>query len=44
LQSVRVKPIIEKLRTLGGSAQLVFDVIQYPFVLISAPTNYFSFI
>uniref|UniRef100_A0A0E0JCY2 Structural maintenance of chromosomes protein n=1 Tax=Oryza nivara TaxID=4536 RepID=A0A0E0JCY2_ORYNI len=25
LQSVRVKPIIEKLRTLGGSAQLVFD-------------------
>uniref|UniRef100_J3NFF3 Structural maintenance of chromosomes protein n=1 Tax=Oryza brachyantha TaxID=4533 RepID=J3NFF3_ORYBR len=31
LQSVRVKPIIEKLRTLGGSAQLVFDVIQYPF-------------
>ncbi|KAK3124176.1 hypothetical protein QOZ80_8AG0641550 [Eleusine coracana subsp. coracana] len=32
LQSVRVKPIIEKLRTLGGSAQLVFDVIQYPFL------------
>ncbi|CAD6245543.1 unnamed protein product [Miscanthus lutarioriparius] len=31
LQSVRVKPIIEKLRTLGGSAQLVFDVIQYPY-------------
>ncbi|KAL5229662.1 hypothetical protein ABZP36_028438 [Zizania latifolia] len=31
LQSMRVKPIIEKLRTLGGSAQLVFDVIQYPF-------------
>ena len=31
LQSVRVKPIVEKLRTLGGSAQLVFDVIQYPF-------------
>lgn len=29
LQSVRVKPIIEKLRTLGGSAQLVFDVIQF---------------
>ncbi|CAL5001681.1 unnamed protein product [Urochloa decumbens] len=28
LQSVHVKPIIEKLRTLGGSAQLVFDVIQ----------------
>ncbi|KAL6901022.1 hypothetical protein ACP4OV_005698 [Aristida adscensionis] len=25
LQSVRVKPIIEKLRTLGGTAQLVFD-------------------
>lgn len=31
LQSVLVKPTIEKLRTLGGSAQLVFDVIQYPF-------------
>lgn len=29
LQSVRVKPIIEKLRTLGGTAKLVFDVIQY---------------
>ncbi|KQJ94723.1 structural maintenance of chromosomes protein 1 isoform X2 [Brachypodium distachyon] len=29
LQSVRVKPIIEKLRTLGGSAQLIFDVIQF---------------
>ncbi|CAM0911489.1 unnamed protein product [Alopecurus aequalis] len=28
LQSVRVKPIIERLRTLGGSAQLIFDVIQ----------------
>ncbi|KAI0510191.1 hypothetical protein KFK09_010791 [Dendrobium nobile] len=25
LQSVRVKPIIEKLRTLGGTARLVFD-------------------
>ncbi|KAF7120178.1 hypothetical protein RHSIM_Rhsim13G0035400 [Rhododendron simsii] len=31
LQSVRVKPIIEKLRTLRGTAKLVFDVIQYPF-------------
>lgn len=30
LQSVRVKPIIERLRTLGGTAKLVFDVIQYP--------------
>lgn len=29
LQSVRVKPIIEKLRTLGGTAKLVFDVIQF---------------
>lgn len=29
LQSVRVKPIIERLRTLGGSAQLIFDVIQF---------------
>ncbi|THU67323.1 hypothetical protein C4D60_Mb05t23430 [Musa balbisiana] len=25
LQSIRVKPVIEKLRTLGGTAQLVFD-------------------
>ncbi|XP_028765493.1 structural maintenance of chromosomes protein 1 [Neltuma alba] len=29
LQSVRVKPIIERLRTLGGTAKLVFDVIQF---------------
>ncbi|KAK9087404.1 hypothetical protein Syun_029798 [Stephania yunnanensis] len=31
LHSIRVKPIIERLRTLGGTAKLVFDVIQYPF-------------
>ncbi|KAG0524006.1 hypothetical protein BDA96_07G172600 [Sorghum bicolor] len=36
LQSVRVKPIIEKLRTLGGSAQLVFDVIHFDRVLEKA--------
>ncbi|KAJ0051873.1 hypothetical protein Pint_01726 [Pistacia integerrima] len=30
LQSVRVKPIVERLRTLGGTAKLIFDVIQYP--------------
>ncbi|KAB1200942.1 Structural maintenance of chromosomes protein 1 [Morella rubra] len=30
LQSIRVKPITERLRTLGGTARLVFDVIQYP--------------
>ncbi|XVF21577.1 hypothetical protein REPUB_Repub12eG0101600 [Reevesia pubescens] len=30
LQSVRVKPIIERLRTLGGTVKLIFDVIQYP--------------
>ncbi|XP_021770180.1 structural maintenance of chromosomes protein 1-like [Chenopodium quinoa] len=29
LQSVRVKPIIERLRTLGGTAKLVYDVIQF---------------
>ncbi|VAI75573.1 unnamed protein product [Triticum turgidum subsp. durum] len=29
LQSIRVKPITERLRTLGGSAQLIFDVIQF---------------
>ncbi|KAI3801077.1 hypothetical protein L1987_29178 [Smallanthus sonchifolius] len=32
LHSVRVKPVIEKLRTLGGTAKLIFDVIQYPFI------------
>ncbi|KAI3772987.1 hypothetical protein L6452_04183 [Arctium lappa] len=39
LHSVRVKPIIEKLRTLRGTAKLIFDVIQYPFM-----PPYFSFI
>ncbi|XP_022640245.1 structural maintenance of chromosomes protein 1-like isoform X2 [Vigna radiata var. radiata] len=29
LESVRVKPIMERLRTLGGTAKLVFDVIQF---------------
>ncbi|KAM0944955.1 putative structural maintenance of chromosomes protein [Dioscorea sansibarensis] len=29
LQTVRVKPISERLRTLGGTAQLVFDAILY---------------
>ncbi|KAG9151144.1 hypothetical protein Leryth_002716 [Lithospermum erythrorhizon] len=29
LQSVRVRPVVEKLRTLGGTAKLVFDVIQF---------------
>ncbi|XP_057517637.1 structural maintenance of chromosomes protein 1 [Amaranthus tricolor] len=29
LQSVRVKPITERLRTLGGTAKLVYDVIQF---------------
>lgn len=29
LQSVRVKPIAEKLRSLGGTAKLVYDVIQF---------------
>ncbi|KAJ8749142.1 hypothetical protein K2173_013749 [Erythroxylum novogranatense] len=33
LQSVRVKPIIERLRALGGSAKLVYDVIQFDPVL-----------
>lgn len=33
LQSVRVKPIVERLRTLGGTAKLIFDVIQYPLEL-----------
>lgn len=30
LQSVRVKQINEKSRALGGTARLIFDVIQYP--------------
>lgn len=29
LQSVRIKPVVERLRTLGGTAMLVFDVIQF---------------
>ncbi|KAK7855539.1 structural maintenance of chromosomes protein 1 [Quercus suber] len=40
LQSIRVKPIIERLRALGGTAKLVFDVIQYPLLkLVSLPTH-----
>ncbi|KAK1267070.1 Structural maintenance of chromosomes protein 1 [Acorus gramineus] len=31
IQSVRVKPIAEKLRAMGGTAKLVFDIIQYLF-------------
>ncbi|KAL7087967.1 hypothetical protein ACP275_13G100800 [Erythranthe tilingii] len=29
LQSVRVKPVAERLRTLGGTAKLVFDVVDF---------------
>ncbi|KAA3459346.1 Structural maintenance of chromosomes 1A [Gossypium australe] len=29
LQSVRVKPIIERLRTLGGTAKLIFDAVLF---------------
>lgn len=29
LQSVRVKPIVERMRTLGGTAKLIYDVIQF---------------
>ncbi|KAI4340179.1 hypothetical protein MLD38_025042 [Melastoma candidum] len=36
LQSVRVKPIIERLRTLGGTSRLVFDVIQFDSALEKA--------
>ncbi|KAI3460958.1 hypothetical protein Pfo_017621 [Paulownia fortunei] len=36
LLSVRVKPVIEKLRALGGTAKLVFDVIQFDPVLEKA--------
>ncbi|GMI98700.1 TITAN8, STRUCTURAL MAINTENANCE OF CHROMOSOMES 1 [Hibiscus trionum] len=30
IQLVSVEPIIERLRTLGSTAKLIFDVIQYP--------------
>ncbi|KAK7267384.1 hypothetical protein RIF29_20056 [Crotalaria pallida] len=43
LQSIRVKPIMERLRTLGGKAKLVFDVIQYPFSLLAALKNMHKF-
>ncbi|KAL8029139.1 hypothetical protein ABFX02_14G208600 [Erythranthe guttata] len=36
LQSVRVKPVTERLRTLGGTAKLVFDVIEFDRVLEKA--------
>ncbi|KAJ8639255.1 hypothetical protein MRB53_015949 [Persea americana] len=36
LQSVRVKPVLEKLRTLGGTAKLIFDVIQFDLALEKA--------
>ncbi|XP_077250735.1 structural maintenance of chromosomes protein 1-like [Tasmannia lanceolata] len=36
VQSVRVKPVIEKLRTLGGTAKLIFDVIQFDLALEKA--------
>ncbi|KAH6810022.1 Structural maintenance of chromosomes family protein [Perilla frutescens var. frutescens] len=36
LLSVRVKPVIEKLRALGGSSKLAFDVIQFDPVLEKA--------
>ncbi|RZC80245.1 hypothetical protein C5167_042823 [Papaver somniferum] len=39
LQSVRVKPVSEKLRTLGGTAKLIFDVIQYPFCIACADAH-----
>ncbi|XP_024540007.1 structural maintenance of chromosomes protein 1-like [Selaginella moellendorffii] len=29
LQSIRVKPVHEKLRALGGTAKLIYDVIQF---------------
>ncbi|CAI9278220.1 unnamed protein product [Lactuca saligna] len=32
LNSIRVEPIIEKLRALGGTARLIIDVISYPLI------------
>ncbi|KAI3903802.1 hypothetical protein MKW92_009498 [Papaver armeniacum] len=40
LQSVRVKPVSEKLRTLGGTAKPIFDVIQYSFCIVCANAYY----
>ncbi|RZC84900.1 hypothetical protein C5167_047678 [Papaver somniferum] len=40
LQSVRVKPVREKLRTLGGTAKPIFDVIQYSFCIACANSYY----
>ncbi|XP_040363243.1 structural maintenance of chromosomes protein 1A-like [Rosa chinensis] len=34
LQSVRVKQAMERLHNLGGTAKLVFDVVQYPFFML----------
>lgn len=35
LQCIRVKPVMERLRSLGRTARLVFDIIQYPSLYIS---------
>ncbi len=37
LDKIKVKPINEKYRMLGGTAKPVIDVIQYPF---SQPLHY----
>ncbi|XP_076889486.1 structural maintenance of chromosomes protein 1-like [Bidens hawaiensis] len=36
LHSIRVKPVIEKLRALGGTAKLIYDVIQFDPILAKA--------
>nr|VDD57364.1 unnamed protein product [Brassica oleracea] len=47
LQSVRVKPVLERLRNLDGTAKLAFDVIQYPlqisFQFMFLYLNHFTF-
>ncbi|KAJ4773552.1 Structural maintenance of chromosomes protein [Rhynchospora pubera] len=42
LQSIRVKPVIERLRSLGGTARLVFDIIQYPALYIALIFNLYN--
>ncbi|MCL7026361.1 hypothetical protein MKW94_005163, partial [Papaver nudicaule] len=37
---LRMKPVTENLRTLGGTANLIFDVIQYPFYIACVSAYY----
>nr|VDD09908.1 unnamed protein product [Brassica oleracea] len=43
LQSVRVKPVLERSRNLGGTAKLALDVIQYPLWFMFLNLNHATF-